>query len=56
MTQENLDIKNTTGVAQYGKAQPVCWIKTVRKIKELCKGDFFAKVIPCPKEEMTIAF
>ena len=56
ITQENLDIKNTMGVAQYGKAQPVCWIKTVRKIKELCKGDFFAKVIPCPKEEMTIAF
>ena len=23
-TQENLDIKNTIGVAQYGKAQPVC--------------------------------
>ena len=24
ITQENLDIKNTMGVAQYGKAQPVC--------------------------------
>ena len=41
ITQENLDIKNTMGVAQYGKAQPVCWIKTVRQIKELCRWDFF---------------
>ena len=41
ITQENLDIKNTMGVAQYAKAQPVCWIKTVRQIKEVCKWDFF---------------
>ena len=39
--QENLDIKNTVRVAQYGKAQPVCWIKSVRQIKELYKWDFF---------------
>ena len=52
ITQENLDIKNTMGVAQYGKAQPVCWIKTVRQIKELCKWDFFLlKLFHVPKSK-----
>ena len=52
ITQENLDIKNTMGVAQYAKAQPVCWIKTVRQIKELCKWDFFLlKLFHVPKRK-----
>ena len=52
ITQENLDIKNTMGVAQYAKAQPVCWIKTVRQIKELCKWDFFLlKLFHVPKSK-----
>ena len=52
ITQENLDIKNTMGVAQYGKVQPVCWIKTVRQIKELCKWDFFLlKLFHVPKRK-----
>ena len=52
ITQENLDIKNTMAVAQYAKAQPVCWIKTVRQIKELCKWDFFLlKLFHVPKRK-----
>ena len=52
ITQENLDIKNTMGVAQYAEAQPVCWIKTVRQIKELCKWDFFLlKLFHVPKRK-----